>query len=94
MAVVAQSNGFEAGTLKERTGAVPARRVTKEQLLKTHKTHLQKQDLSPNAPRPVKQPILSEAYPASIKSIRDVEIVRTLPFFRPGLAIDCPSRYL
>lgn len=68
---------------KELIGALPPRRLTKEELTKTHKSHLKKQDLSPDAPRPVKQPIMSEAYPASTKSIREVEIVLSfLP--RPG----------
>ncbi|KAK4193215.1 hypothetical protein QBC35DRAFT_519407 [Podospora australis] len=53
----------------------PRKRPTKEELLKTHNTHIKKQETAPNAPRPVKQPILSEAYPASTKSIRDVEII-------------------
>jgi hypothetical protein len=75
MAVAPLSSESEAGVAKERNGAVPARRLTKEQLLETHKGHLKKQDLAPNAPRPVKQPILTEAYPASTKSIRDVELV-------------------
>lgn len=75
MAVAPLSSGSEADVAKERTGAMPARRLTKEELLETHKGHLTKQDLSPNAPRPVKQPILSEAYPASTKSIREVDLV-------------------
>jgi hypothetical protein len=75
MAAAPISSGSEAGVAKERNGAVPVRRLTKEQLLETHKGHLKKQDLSPNAPRPVKQPILTEAYPASTKSIRDVDLV-------------------
>ncbi|KAK0730198.1 hypothetical protein B0H67DRAFT_503450 [Lasiosphaeris hirsuta] len=56
-------------------GTVPSRRLSKEELAKTHKVHLKKQDLSPDAPRPVKQPVMSEAYPASTRSIRDVEII-------------------
>jgi hypothetical protein len=58
-------------------GSVPPKRLTKEELLRTHKSHLQKQDLAPDAPRPVKQPFLEQAYPASTKSIRDLEIVST-----------------
>ncbi|KAK4167213.1 SET and MYND domain-containing protein 4 [Cladorrhinum sp. PSN259] len=49
--------------------------LTKEQLLKTHNSHLKKQENLPDAPRPVKQPVLSEAYPASTKSIREVDII-------------------
>ncbi|KAK3335944.1 hypothetical protein B0T19DRAFT_408041 [Cercophora scortea] len=64
-----------AATKSLAPGSVPASRPTKEQLFKTHKTHLESQDLSPDAPRPVKQPILTEAYPASTRSIRDLEII-------------------
>ncbi|KAK4240436.1 hypothetical protein C8A03DRAFT_31461 [Achaetomium macrosporum] len=60
---------------KDTVAAVPASRLSKEKLVKTHQAHLKKQDSSPNAPRPVKQPILSEAYPASAKSIRELEII-------------------
>ncbi|KAK3300596.1 uncharacterized protein B0H64DRAFT_352208 [Chaetomium fimeti] len=60
---------------KENTGALPKRRLTKEELTKTHKTHLKKQDNSPHAPRPVKQPVMADAYPASSKSIRELEII-------------------
>ncbi|SPQ18407.1 b948e930-a345-4c23-a8e7-80127fed34cc [Thermothielavioides terrestris] len=60
---------------KKTNGAVPARRLTKEELVKTHATHLKKQNTSPNAPRPVKQPVMSDAYPASTKSIRELEII-------------------
>ena len=60
---------------KDNTGALPKRRLTKEELTKTHSTHLKKQDNSPHAPRPVKQPVMSDAYPASSKSIRELEIV-------------------
>ncbi|KAK0630223.1 hypothetical protein B0T17DRAFT_488123 [Bombardia bombarda] len=56
-------------------GGIPPQRLSKEELTKTHKTHLKNQDLSPDAPRPVKQPIMAEAYPASTKSIREVEII-------------------
>ena len=55
--------------------ATPVRRLGKEELVNTHKAHLEKQDNSPHAPRAVKQPVLEEAYPASTKSIRDLEIV-------------------
>jgi hypothetical protein len=62
-------------SIKDAAGLAPPRRLTKEELVKTHSTHLKKQDSSPNAPRPVKQPIMSEAYPASTKPIRELEIV-------------------
>ena len=55
-------------------GAIP-RRLSKEELVGTHKKHLDTQNNSPHAPRAVKQPILTEAYQASIKSIRELEIV-------------------
>lgn len=57
------------------TGKVPPQKHTKAELLKTHNAHVKKQDLAPNAPRPVKQPVMADAYPASTKSIKDVEIV-------------------
>ncbi|OIW23927.1 SET domain-containing protein [Coniochaeta ligniaria NRRL 30616] len=56
-------------------GKLPPRRLAKEELARTHKSHLKKQDLTPDAPRPVKQPLLDQAYPASTRSIRDLEIV-------------------
>lgn len=60
---------------KSKAGAVPPRRLTKEALATTHNAHLKKQSTSPLAPRPVKQPVLADAYPASTKSIRELEIV-------------------
>lgn len=72
MAVVVQTPNMAA--TKEAAGAVP-KRLTKDELVKTHQIHLQKQTDSPHAARPVKQPILSEAYPASTKSISELEIV-------------------
>ncbi|KXX79429.1 SET and MYND domain-containing protein 4 [Madurella mycetomatis] len=75
MAVVVAAPSTSMAATKEAAGAVPTRRPTREELINTHKTHLKKQDNSPNAPRPVKQPILSDAYPASTKSIRELEII-------------------
>jgi len=60
-------------------GNVPPRKLTRKELLKTHKKHVEKQDRAPNAPRPVKQPFMHQAYPASTKSIRDLEIVCLFP---------------
>jgi hypothetical protein len=60
---------------KDAAGTVPVRRLAKDELVNTHKSHLTKQDDSPHAARAVKQPVMSEAYPASTKSIRDLEIV-------------------
>ncbi|KAL2021602.1 hypothetical protein VTK56DRAFT_6955 [Thermocarpiscus australiensis] len=73
MAVVVPAPSMAA--TKDAAGAVPVRRLTKEELVKTHRTYLKKQDNSPDAPRPVKQPIMSEAYPASTKSIRELDII-------------------
>jgi hypothetical protein len=74
-------------TMAERTASQPSkqppRRLSKEELMQTHKSHLKKQELNPNAPRPVKQPLLSEAYPASTQSIHDLELVKH-PIPRPS----------
>jgi hypothetical protein len=82
---------------KDAAGAAPARRLTKEELVNTHKTHLEKQNNSPHAPRAVKQPVMSDAYPASTKSIRELEIVNhTMPAVSgtPGLPwLTACSRY-
>lgn len=84
MAVAATTSNMAA--TKDTAGPLPVRRLSKDELVNTHKTHLEKQDNSPNAPRPVKQPIMSEAYPASTKSIRDLEIVNQLSFIQSSLA--------
>ncbi len=65
--------------IKDTVGA-SVRRPSKEELVNTHKTYLDKQDDSPHAPRAVKQPALEEAYPASTRSIRDLEIVNIAVF--------------
>ncbi|CAP60185.1 uncharacterized protein PODANS_1_5000 [Podospora anserina S mat+] len=63
-------------TKPDTTTRAPRVKPTKEDLLKTHAVHVQKQANSPeNAPRPVKQPNLALAYPASTKSIREVDII-------------------
>jgi hypothetical protein len=87
MAVVVAASG--TAPANDTTGRVPARRLTKDELVNTHKTYLKKQDNSPNAPRPVKQPLLSEAYPASTKSIRELDIVNHPSYFyqRPAWLI-------
>lgn len=77
--VAAPSNASMAAT-KDAAGTVPPKRLTKDELVKTHAVYLKKQSNSPNAPRAVKQPVMSEAYPASTKSIRDLEIVSLLAF--------------
>ena len=71
--VAAPSMALTKDTISATAAAV--RRLSKEELVNTHKTHLEKQDDSPHAPRAVKQPVLEEAYPASTRSIRDLEIV-------------------
>lgn len=80
MAVVVAAPSTSMAATKGAAGTAPTRRPTKEELINTHKTHLKKQDNSPDAPRPVKQPILSDAYPASTKSIRELEIVTGVAF--------------
>lgn len=57
-------------------GQLPAKRKEKALLLKTHGAYLKKQAQNPRAPRAVKQPGASEAYPPSTKAIADLEIVR------------------
>jgi len=57
------------------TGNVPPKRLTKEELVRTHQAHVKKQDVSQGAPRQVKQPMLEEKYGASTRSIRDLELV-------------------
>ncbi|KAH7018623.1 uncharacterized protein B0I36DRAFT_425506 [Microdochium trichocladiopsis] len=74
MAVVVQPSAAVAAP-KHLHGEIPSRKLTREELLKTHKTYLKRNDVNPDAPRPVKQPELAEAYPASTKSIHDVEII-------------------
>jgi len=70
---VAAAPGMVA--VKSTAGAIAPRRLSKEELVGTHKKHLDTQNNSPHAPRAVKQPILTEAYQASIKSIRELGIV-------------------
>lgn len=57
------------------TDQLPMQRKEKGQLLKIHRAHLKKQDQNPETARAVKQPVASQAYPPSTKSIRDLEIV-------------------
>lgn len=65
-------------------GRVPPRKLTREELLKTHRAHVKKQDLAPDAPRPVKQPIMADAYPACTKSLKELEIVSLVIQTNPG----------
>ncbi|KAL2157965.1 hypothetical protein VTH06DRAFT_4774 [Thermothelomyces fergusii] len=60
---------------KPKAGTAPPRRLTKEDLINSHNAYLKQQQNSPNAPRAVKQLVMSEAYPASTKSIRELEII-------------------
>ncbi|KAK0656918.1 hypothetical protein B0T16DRAFT_318850 [Cercophora newfieldiana] len=56
-------------------GSLPMKRLSKEQLVKTHMAYLQKHQISEDAPKQVKQLKAAEAYPPSTKSIHDVEII-------------------
>lgn len=60
-------------------GRVPPSRLSKQALLKTHKSHLKKQGKLQVNSRQVKQPVLTEAYQASTKSIKELEIVIISP---------------
>lgn len=78
MAVAAKQKTITSAPPKSSlAGTIPTKKLTKEQLFKTHEKHIKEQNATqtPNGPRPVKQPNLAEAYPASTKSIRDLEIV-------------------
>ncbi len=66
------------------------KRLSAQTLIRRHKARLQEQAASGDGslnsaggPRPVKQVIMSEAYPASCRSIRDLDIV-TLDTLRVG----------
>ncbi|KAJ9150382.1 SET domain-containing protein [Pleurostoma richardsiae] len=56
-------------------GQRPPRRRTKGELLRIHASHLRRQCLSQVHDRPVKQPVLGDAYPASTQSIKNLEIM-------------------
>lgn len=56
-------------------GQIPTQRRDRVQLLKTHRGYLKKQDQNPASARAVKQPGLSDAYPPSTKSIKELQIV-------------------
>ncbi|KAJ4395505.1 hypothetical protein N0V85_006522 [Neurospora sp. IMI 360204] len=78
MAVVAKQKTITSAPQNSSlAGTIPTKKLTKEQLFKTHEGHIKKQNATqiPNGPRAVKQPNLAEAYPASTKSIRDLEII-------------------
>jgi len=60
----------------QEAGELPKNRKSKASLVKTHRAHLKGQDDTDDSERPVKKPILLEAYQASAKSIRELEIVR------------------
>ncbi|KAK0735163.1 hypothetical protein B0T26DRAFT_746980 [Lasiosphaeria miniovina] len=61
MAVVVQTASAAVAAPKHLSGEIPSRKLTREELLKTHKTYLKRNDVNPDAPRPVKQPELTEA---------------------------------
>ncbi|KAL2199451.1 hypothetical protein P885DRAFT_31246 [Corynascus similis CBS 632.67] len=73
--VTPNSTAASSSSSKPKAGTVPSRRLTKDELIKSHNAHLKKQNNAPNAPRAVKQPVMSEAYPASTMSIRELEII-------------------
>ncbi|KAK1778009.1 hypothetical protein QBC45DRAFT_452057 [Copromyces sp. CBS 386.78] len=78
MAVAAKQKTITSAPPKSSlAGTIPTKKLTKEQLFKTHEGHIKTQNATqtPNGPRAVKQPNLAEAYPASTKSIKDVEII-------------------
>ncbi|KAK0632612.1 hypothetical protein B0T14DRAFT_598050 [Immersiella caudata] len=56
-------------------GNIPTKRLSKEQLVKTHMSHVKKHQVAEGAPKQVKQLRPDDAYPASTKSIRDLEII-------------------
>ncbi|CAK7230001.1 hypothetical protein SBRCBS47491_007439 [Sporothrix bragantina] len=69
-------------------GQLPPKRMSSKALIKKHRAHLKAQEASTagnngnggtgtqlDDPRPVKQVILSEAYPASTRSIRDLDFM-------------------
>lgn len=60
-------------------GTVPSNKASRITLLKTHQSHVISQpDVQTANARPVKQPLLNEAYAASTKSLRDLELVWTI----------------
>ena len=68
MEVSERTNGTNGTTLS-------TVRAGKNELVKKHKAHLKALSDDENAARAVKQPILTEAYPASTESIRNLKIV-------------------
>lgn len=67
------------------SGKPPAKRMPRDDLVKTHNEHVERQKGKPRATNLVKKPILALAYPASHKSMYELEKVgpapprRTLP---------------
>lgn len=57
------------------SGKPPAKRTPREDLVKTHNEHVNRQKGRPRATNLVKKPILALAYPASHKSMYDLEKV-------------------
>jgi hypothetical protein len=58
------------------SGKLPPVRSSREKLVKTHNSYLKKQGDQQGMPRLVKKLILALAYPASVKSIHELETVR------------------
>ena len=57
------------------SGKPPAKKTPREDLIKTHNEHVNRQKGRPRATNLVKKPILALAYPASHKSMYDLEKV-------------------
>jgi hypothetical protein len=76
-----------AVALNDIVGDLPTKRLSKEQLVKTHMAHVQKQQVADGAPKQVKQLNPNDAYPPSTKSIRDVEIVRNPDLRKTGTVL-------
>ncbi len=72
-------------------GKIPPSRKSRSSLVKTHKAHVESQDNDQTGPRPVKQPIILEAYNASAKSIRDLELASQPPLRQDGSDSNMPS---
>lgn len=58
------------------SGKAPAKRTPRENLVKTHNEHVNRQKGRPRATNLVKKPVLALAYPASHKSMYELEKVR------------------
>lgn len=64
------------------SGKPPAKKAPRDTLVQTHNVHVKRQMGKPRATNLVKKPILSLAYPASYKSMYDLEKVWSHPAAR------------